>query len=108
MLGKDKPQGPGWVRAVPALCLSPWEPRGAEAALSAAGRAGQDLEDLVRALRTEPQRLLSRPLAASSSREGSTMRGTGRRDISSQLGGSVASLETSLVLPAADEEEEQG
>lgn len=47
MLGKDKPQGPGWVRAVPALCLSPWEPRGAEAALSAAGRAGQDLENLV-------------------------------------------------------------
>lgn len=35
------------------------------------------------------------------------MRGAGRRVRSSQLRGSVTSLETSLLLPAAHEEEDQ-
>lgn len=68
---------------------------------------GRTWRTLFLSLTTEPQRLLSRPLAISQ-REGSETRGAGRRDSSSQLGGSVTSLETSLVLPAADEEEQQG
>lgn len=59
MLGKDKPQGPGWVRAVPALGLS-GEQSLYRALLAGLGRTWRTL---FLSLRTEPQRLLSRPLS---------------------------------------------
>lgn len=70
---------------------------------------GRTWRTLFLSSRTEPQRLLSRPhpFPVPSRREGSAVRGAGRRDWG-QLGDSVTSLETSLVLPAADEEEQQG
>lgn len=105
MLGKDKPQGPGWVRAVPALCQS------GEQSLFRVLLAGlsRTWRTLFLSSRTEPQGLLSRPrpFPVPSRREGSAVRGAGRRDWG-RLGHSVTSLETSLVLPAADEEEQQG